>query len=285
MKKILLVLLVLLFAVSAKADDKKTITWVYLEYPPLYIENPDKDNDPSGIGRKAIDLIAKNMPDYDHIIQGIPFARILIKFKAGENIAFFGLCRNPEREKFIQYSIPCRLDTPNFLFIRRNELAKYGGGKPVSLKELFSKPDFNIVIKKGVSYGTTFDSIFAEHKDRTYEVTSLQHGQEYQMIALKRTDATIGAADGVFALKKLPELNEKLAILPIVEDMDWAVCYVGLPKTIWGNEVRQQVNNALRKLIPTDEFYDIYKALVKQGMRDELRQRYDKNILQPSRME
>jgi uncharacterized protein (TIGR02285 family) len=99
---------------------KEEIVWPYICYKPVYI--CDDNQLVGGSGYHILNLLWEKMPVYEHVLVKMPLKRVLESAKQGKHQIFYGLYKTPDREKFLEFSIPCRISTPTYLITRKTDL-------------------------------------------------------------------------------------------------------------------------------------------------------------------
>lgn len=262
---------------------KDKITWPYICFKPLYICQDSQVVD--GAGFYILDLMKQSLSQYDHELLRMPVKRILESAKEGEKILFYGLYKTFERETFLEYSLPCRISTPKYIVIRKEDLQKFGGSKQVSLKRLFKDHTKVFLHLKSFSFGKGIDELLEKYKDAPNFLTEYDTTQiilkSLKLLLNKRADYML-SLDGTSYDARESGLSNKIAYLPIEEQNHYDVGYIVAPKNSWGKTVIAQVNEVLKKEIPKESFFQYFAPLVGNEMLPELRKKYETLILSPA---
>ena len=176
---IILAIAVLCLGLYRVADAKEKITWPYICFYPLYICENDKLV--GGAGLELYHLIWENMPEYKHEVVLLPIKRMLEEFKHGRHYLFWGLYKTQEREKYLYFSIPCRISPPTMVVIRKNDLQKFGGGKTVSLKALLDDKALRFLIFDSISFGSGVDELLKKYEKEENVYTEYRTDQMNQI--------------------------------------------------------------------------------------------------------
>ncbi len=278
-KLVRLVALMTILSVPYELLAKDTINWAYFSYPPLYIVERGKV---SGIGIDIQNLLWQNMPEYEHQRIETSVQRMFENMKHGQNYCVIGPLKTPEREEFLHYSIPCRLDIPDMLAIRKEDKQKLGIGLDVSLEELMQSNRFIFGNQKGISHGK-LDAVIKKYEGKqniVFVSGSEPDDQLLNMLAAKRID---GLITSYYTLKKFG-FYDKVTLIPIREYGDMPMIgYITCPKNEWGKQVIEKIDAALRKEIPTERYLQCYLPYIDQNMVPEFRKRFEEYILKPSK--
>lgn len=283
MKKSLLILTaVLVIAVSLPLVSmaKDTIIWTYFSYPPLYII---KDGQVSGIGIEIQNLLWENMPEYNHERVEASVQRMFENMKHGQKYCVIGALKNPEREEFLYYSIPCRIELPEGLMIRKNDLQKYRADSEVSLEDLLKKGQFTLGYLKGSRDQGVLDNIIREYQEKK-KVITISGTDSFQQL-LKMTDAgrIDGAIGNSFTIKEAG-FEDRIAAVPLKENRDnpligYAVC----PKNDWGKQVIGKINAVLKKEIPGEKYLQIYTPWIDERLMPRFLELWKEYLVKPAK--
>lgn len=268
------------FCNTACAKDK--IIWPYVCFKPLYICQGDQLTD--GAGFHVIELMKRGLSQYDHELLQMPIKRILESAKNGEKILFYGLYKTPERANFLEYSLPCRISTPKYIVIRKDNLQLFGGVQKVSIEKLFKDQSKTFLYLKSISFGNGIDDLLEKYKDGSnflteYDTTNMSV-KSLKLLLNKRVDYML-SLDGTGYDARQSGLDEKIVYLPIEEQNHYDVGYIVAPKNSWGKEVIEKVDAVLKKEIPKKSFFQYFAPLVGREMLPELRKQYESQILAP----
>ncbi len=278
---IIMVLGISLLSQRAFAEE---ITWPYVCFSPLYIcENKQLTG---GYAHDILKIIWQNMPEDDHEALMMPIKRMLTFARKGKHQLFYGLYKTSEREKFLYYSIPCRISVPPFIVFRKNEVSRFSKGNTVSLDKLLTNPDLNFLLLKSVSFGKRLDAILEKHRGNAqisieYDTTDMGP-KSLTLLTRKRVDYFL-SLDGTINNAKKMGIIDQLAFLHIEEQNKYEVGYITAPRTNWGKEKIRQINTILKREIPKAYFFKLFTPLVSETMEDELRRQFNTAILTPAK--
>lgn len=168
------------------------------------------------------------------------------KAKNGEVDLIVAAYKTPERETYMDYSIPYTID-PVSLFVKK------GNDFPFeNWDELINKKG---VVTKGDSYGEAFDKFIAEELDFVIVDTP---NEAFALVISGEADYFVYALySGENFLKKNPELSEEIEILPnyvSVEDF-----YMTVSKKSNLIAYLPQINEILQRLIDDGTVYEVIR--------------------------
>ena len=266
------------------ADAREKIVWPYICFPPTYI--CEKDKCIGGIGWKIYQRIWKSMPEYEHESILLPIKRIIKNMQQGKHYLFYGLYKTPEREKRLYFSVPCRIEPPLMVVVRKSDFKKFGGGEHVSFEALLKDTTLKTIMGSSVSYGAVFDALFKKYeKSKNLYVdyrTDELGAYSLDLLLKKRIDYYI-STKAVLHISKEKGIADQIAYIPVKEQNVYQIGYITAPKNEWGKRMLKKVNRALRKLIPTEAYFKLFTPLVGENMVPELRRQFNALILEPSK--
>jgi len=268
---------------ASVVESKEKIIWPYICFNPLYICENEKLVD--GSAYQILKMIWKRIPGYEHELRLSPVKRILEDAKSGEKPLFYGMYQTPDREKYLHFSLPCRISTPTFVIIRKAEKEKFGKENEISLKYLLEKTNFKFLILNAIRFGAGIDEILIKHKQSPnvmveYDTTNMGI-KSLKLLLNKRVDYILSLNGTPYDANKLG-VSDQLAYYQIKEEPNYKVGYIIAPKTDWGVQIIMQVNDILKKEIPLDSFFEAFKPLVTEEMIPELKRQFNKKILEPA---
>ncbi len=281
---VILAIAVLCSGLYRAADAKEKIIWPYLCFYPIYICENDKLV--GGAGWEIYHLIWKNMPEYQHKVLLLPIKRFLKDMKEGKHYLFWGLYRTPEREKYLYYSIPCRISTPTMVVIRKDDLERFGGGKTVSVKVLLGDKALRFLMFSSISFGSGVDELLKEYEKAenvyTEYRTDKMNQNSLDLLLKKRIDYFL-ELNGTRHTAIEMGVADQIVLIPIGEKRGYEVGHIVAPKNEWGKQMIKKVNKVLRKQIPTETFFQFFTPLVSENLVPELRRQFNELIVKPSK--
>jgi len=276
-------LVALVFALPLPAGARDTITWMEVDMPPFLIQEGIDRN--QGYGDVVSAILRQRLPEYDHQKMVTNAIRRFSAFEKGEHVCMVGLYRTPEREAFMHFSIPTFLTMPAALIVRKDKLARFGGGPRISLDAVLGNPDLAIGFSKDRSYGTSVDTVLKAHGHR--ENLLLFTGQKlppnfFAMLMRDRLDGLIGLPDEALYQAEQLGLREQLATLLIEENQQgyegW-MCAVGCAKTEWGKAVIDKINAILIQERPSERYRQAYERWLDANSKQRYRHLYQQVFL------
>jgi uncharacterized protein (TIGR02285 family) len=235
------------------------ILWLHPEQAPLVIKKG------YGEGKGTIDrmeaFFEKNLTKCKHHFESGNYERIIRMIKKKENACCIPLYRTPEREQFIEFSIPYHIVLSNALIIEessRREIEPFidQNGK-VDLEALLAK-GYRVGVAKGRIYRGVIDQIINKYRNTASVV---EHDSPQQMvdslIAMminNRVNAVIAyPLEGQYVARSM---GIKVVSLPVIGMDDYGLTSVGCSKTETGKEIIRQLNAVIIKHRLTPKFMD-----------------------------
>ena len=262
---------------------QNTITWMEASFPPYLIhEGPYKGQ---GYGDIVTNILIAGLDQYEHKRIQANISRHYDLFKKGENVCTVGLYKNPEREKFLYFSIPSFFTLPNVIVINKNKYDDFGGTNMVSLSEILKNRTLVIGQAKNRSYGPIIDSIFKKYGTAdnvfVYEGKTLSLSF-FEMLKRDRLDGIIGLPEEVLYQAENLGIRDQIMTLSIAENqqsLDAWLSYVACSKTPWGKKVIEDVNTVLLQERPKEAYRAAYERWLDKGSIPGYRAAYDKYFL------
>ncbi|WP_163834213.1 substrate-binding periplasmic protein [Spartinivicinus ruber] len=215
----------------------KELLFVTLEFPPIaYYDKQAKAA--SGFAVEAVQKIAKNL-GHNITIKVLPWTRGLNMVKEGEADAIFTIYKNPEREKFIDFTN--EVFVPQSVSFYVNSGSEIDTEKPLPLDGL---TQYKIGVVSTISYGKKFDQV--KSKLDTSSATNLV--SNFKKLANARVDlvpSNIYVGDYTLSQKK-GDFSGKIKRLSV--PFDNIPSYIGFSKKKSLASLRDQFDQELKKM-------------------------------------
>ncbi len=244
--------------------DPDTITWARNGLIPFYIqEGPYKGQ---GISDKLTRFFQAQLPQYEHQMENMNFARFFALAERGELVCNPLLLKTKEREKVLAFSHPYKPAYAHIL-VSRKPIAYPAGGLFLSqfLKQQVSTP---LIIQKKRSYGPVLDKVLQEAiKNKKVQVESFPTKQLYTMMEKGRIAYFLDIENSVSYYNALRTSNIKLYNIPLREDRLDRYGYVACSKTKAGRALINRINLVLSKNKQDPAFRQILESwLAKENL-------------------
>jgi uncharacterized protein (TIGR02285 family) len=280
----LLLVLLHLTCHQTSIQARDTITWMEVSMPPCFIQKGADAN--KGYGDLVAAILQKNLQEYDHVAMVTNVTRHFDRFRKGEKVCALALYPTPERQTFIEFSLPALLTLPPGLIVKKEMVGQFGDGKGrVRLQDLLDNHQMILGLSKDRSYGTSLDGVLANYRGRDNLV--LYTGQElsenyFQMLLRNRVDALLGLPDEAMYHAEKMGIRDQIAIVLIEENQhssDGWFCAVGCAKTDWGRAVIDKINAILVRERPTEGYRQLYERWLDANSLERYRRIYQDDFL------
>ena len=268
----------LLMAAGSGIASENTLTWLEADAPPFYIfDGPYKGE---GYQTLATHLLKKELPQYRHKHAEANLSRHYELFRNKAQVCALALYKKPEREEIAYFSMPSFLTLPAVLVVSREKFEQLGGVNTVSMRQLLREKKMVFGFNKKRSFGLAVDDLFKDYgtKDNLFEY----EGQElslnfFEMLERGRVDAFVGLPEEIVYQAERLGLKDKIRTLSIEENMHHKVgwiTYAACSKSDWGKKAIADINKALGKLRPTEEYRAAYERWLDDSSKEVYRAAY-----------
>lgn len=283
----LLLAVVLLWSCPAVAAEPQVIHWAYFDKPPLFLQRDDGQVD--GVCGRIGALVRKGLPEYSHRWLRMPVPRILDEMRKGRRICAVGMIRTAGREKFLTYSLPCRLVSPSMLALRRDTLKTLALREgAISLERLLGNGRLVVGRLEGMSYGNSVDSVFERNGDSP-AVEKLYGDQGttylYRMLRARRVDAVpVDLFEAIW--KGFSRPDSDIMVVPMQENRSFSAGYITCPGTDWGEQVIARVNRVLHEAVLKASYFNYFSPYLTDEIEPQAKEAFSRLIQTPAmRME
>ncbi|MFX5756190.1 hypothetical protein ABTE27_19800, partial [Acinetobacter baumannii] len=94
----------------------------------------------------TLDIIKKDLPQYEHVELEAPFPRINSEIRKGSHWCYNGMLKTPERERVGYLSLPTSIFLPLRIIVLRDRLTQFQG--KLSLKTLLQNPQLSTSVMR-----------------------------------------------------------------------------------------------------------------------------------------
>lgn len=243
----------LLMALPVRADEG-VIDWQLYNQPPLSIlDGPNRGQGVLNLGLNK--LLLPQLKQYRHQFSEVPLKRLILALKSQPNACAFGLLKNPEREAFMQFSLPMLPQLPPGVIVRRGEMdalqpfmTRDGA---LRLKDWLASGSGRLGVTDGRSYGAAVDELLAPQRG-TARVPVVAADAPVrnllQMVMLGRLEMAVSLPYEPRYLELAEGLDAKaLRYLPLAEQPRQLVGYAACAKGPFGEGVIRQLNAVLAR--------------------------------------
>ncbi|WP_147821959.1 TIGR02285 family protein [Salidesulfovibrio onnuriiensis] len=263
----------LIHSLPAAAQD--TITWIYSDFPPVHITSgPLKGQ---GYGDYITTLLINNMPEFHHERLSCNPLRAKELMLQKSKVANPALLKRPDREKFIEFSIPAYVVIPNTALIFKRHLEKLtpylNKEGQLQLARAITESNLKLGINVERAYGGIIDETLAKYKThRNIHTNFTMLGSQLALMEKERIDYAIGYPMEAQYLNKKYKNRDAIVCIPIEGMPDYYLGYVGCPKNEWGKNVIGKINEVLLKYRNTPEYKEGYESWLDENSIKRLRE-------------
>lgn len=245
-----IVLWVLWWATAIGAGAAETVTtngkivWALLDFPPFQILGGDFRGSGSFDGLR--ELLVSQMPEYQHEVIGMTFARREEELRQGQALCTPGMFRTPARESLLVFSRPALVHLDNRLVFRAALAERFGRQTEADLATLLAQPDLVGGVISERSFAPNIDELLRRHRGQANLVSrSIRSTQILEMLVGGEIDYTILFPHEVAYLAGQLRIKEPLVVRPIAGVPPYIFTHVACTKGPWGEAVIQRVNEII----------------------------------------
>lgn len=280
-EKISLFLLFFLLCTGTLSANEKTITWIKVDFPPVFINGSVNTN--KGVMDCILERFIENMPEYRHKIVFANVSRIQDLMKKGENICFIASFKTKEREEYSCFSIPETISFPNMLITRSDFHNKVIGNKEEISLEWLIKKGYTGGVTKQRAYGLKIDETLKKYQNNKNLIfRSGSSGLEglLNMLDEQRIDFTIGSPWELVQAQKNMKIEKQFSIIKITDSLNtWNKIYAACPKTPWGKNFIIRLNKIINTEKSKPEYLNCQTRWYPDSVVEKFREKYKKQIL------
>ena len=260
MKNTLLFITFIFFTVSSYAKDE--ITWQKIHWPPLMVLDGNQVKGEYGL---LLELLQKNLPEYDHRSPTMPWSRFWHDVKEGKHLCNIMAYKNADREKFTEFTVPFSIFSSNVIIMRKKTLKRLGlvETEAFSLVKLMKMRGVKGLLEKSRSYSAPIDKLLETHESQSsIKRSSIKAASTVPMVLLGRTDYILEyPIVASYIRKKNANKQGELISIQIeeIKPLNWG--YVACPKNAWGKRLVGKINNILRREKSTPHYRRIIEMM------------------------
>lgn len=231
---------------SPGALGAEKVLWAALDFPPFQVR--DGEFRGSGSFDGLLDLLVARLPDLEHEVLTMTFARREDEMRNGVRLCTPGLFRTAERERYLVFSLPALIHLDNRVITLASRAHVLGSAGPVDLEALLARPDLVGGIFSQRSFAPNIDPLVRRHASRkNLVVRALRPAQMFEMLLEGELDwAIMFPHEAAFLARKFPG-SPPLAVSPILGTPPYSVTAVACTKGPWGEAMIARVDAVLRR--------------------------------------
>lgn len=250
------------------------ITWAVQDFPPFQI----LDGSAKGTGSfdGLLDLLITHLPQYEHDVVAMTFARREAETKQGSDLCTPGIFRTPAREPFMEFSVPALLHLDNRLVFRVERSPRFANGDAMDLETVLQSKDLMGGIAAGRSYAPNIDRLIAHYSGTpNLIVRPWKSEQFFQMLLAGEVDYIILFPHEANFLAQKFSAQEKIGIRPIVGTPPSIATTVACTRTPLGARIIADVNAVITKSLDRLEYRHLSERWYQDSDKDLIRRYYD----------
>lgn len=240
---------------SLRAETKAPIDvmWARTDFAPYFILKGEHKG--KGISDQIIVHLTQKISSVEHRPVNMSLKRMLKNAQSGVAICHVAFLRTPEREIYIDYSLPLMKSYPNGIITTAKGLEKLGLTPktitPLNLEELIDK-NLSISVHDGRSYSPYIDNIIKQELSKKHSIFRVKTGlKEHQrlvlMMANNRLDGLIARPEEVQFINIDQKLDQTLYFVEIIDNSSTDFSHVGCSKGDWNKELIKQINTLIKE--------------------------------------
>ena len=270
----ILLLLVVFLPCVAMAQSRDEVTWMHAEFPPLRITSGPYAG--QGISDMIHELMGRELVEFKHSIVTANLSRTLNWMENGRNVLAVGIIPNSQRDRVMQYSVPCALVPPVCLVVRAGEQESLGLGGHVSLRDFIARKRLGVAADR--SYGPELDSVLLSSPDLSRVVVNQGSNlfeSLFEMLLLGRVDGILAYPFEAVYSARMKNLEDRIAIAPLRESMVPLQGRIAAPRTVWGTAMIDRVNEILLRNRGSLQYRQALERWLAPSVVEDFRGMYD----------
>lgn len=229
---------------SSPASAKETLVWGVFDFPPFQIlEGPHRG---SGSFDGELQLLVEKLPEYEHKIVPMSFARRQQEFLAGSHLCTPGIFKAPAEKLKLAISLPALTHLDNRVIFRGDKEALFGSGQAIDIDTLFEHSQLVGAIVPGRSYAPNIDAAIARHRGTPNLISRpLGTAQLFQMLLGGHVDYLLMFSHEAAFLANQFEARGRVQNRPIFGTPPYLHTHVACTGDAWGQEVIRRIDAVL----------------------------------------
>ncbi len=257
-----------------------TLLWAVLDFPPFQILDGEHRNTGSFDG--LLDLMIRQLPDLEHNVVAMSFARREEEIRQGSRLCTPGLFRTPAREKLLVFSRPALIHLDNRLVIRAARANLVDSGHAVDLASLLANRELVGGVITDRSFAPNIDPLLQQHAQAPNVVMrSVKSSQMFEMLMKGEIDYTIlFPHEAAYLVRKLGRPDD-IRTLPIAATPAYIFTHVACTRGEWGEGMITRIDRILQAQMRTPEYRALSERWYDESDKALIR-RYYPQLLAPS---
>ncbi|MDR3409434.1 MAG: TIGR02285 family protein [Formivibrio sp.] len=224
---------------------KEPLAWSVFDFPPFQILEGAYKGSGSFDGELQT-LIAK-MPEFEHKIVPMSFARRREEFIAGTNLCTPGIFRAPAMALNLAISMPALTHLDNRVIFLKEKAPLFGKDNPIDLDALFSRGNLLGAVVSGRSYAPNIDAAIQRFSSNPkLMIRPLGTAQLFQMLLNGDIDYLLLFSHEAAFLADKFGVSERIVNRPIAGTPPYIFTHVACTGNAWGHAVIGKINAVLQ---------------------------------------
>lgn len=234
-------LLAVLAMVPVCALAKEPLVWGVFDFPPFQIlDGPRKG---SGSFDGELQTLIAAMPEFEHKVVPMSFARRREEFVGGTNLCTPGIFRAPAAALKLAISKPALTHLDNRVIFLRDKAPLFGEDHPIDLDTLFKRTDLIGALVPGRSYAPNIDAAIQRFGgNRNLVIRPLETAQLFQMLLAGDVDYLLLFSHEAAFLADRFGVGERILNRPIAGTPPYIFTHVACTGNAWGRAVIERIN-------------------------------------------
>jgi uncharacterized protein (TIGR02285 family) len=271
--RILLILLTALVLLPAGGNAREVLVWGVFDFPPFQIL--DGTHKGSGSFDGELQTLIDRMPEFDHKIVVMSFARRREEFIAGTKLCTPGIFRAPAMALKLAVSIPALTHLDNRVVFLGEKAPLFGDADPIDLDSLFKRRMLVGAVVPGRSYAPNIDAAILRFQGNPNLVNRpLDTTQLFQMLLSGDVDYLLLFSHEAAFLADSFGIGDRLRNRSIAGTPPYLFTHVACTGNAWGRRVIDKVN----AILPTERTRPAYRQYSERWYppedRDKIRKHY-----------
>ncbi len=240
--------------VSGVAVSGEALTWAVLDFPPFQIL--DVPHRGTGSFDGLLEQLVGQMPEYDHHIVPMSFARRDEELRKKTRFCTPGVFRTPARiEQGWRFSLPSLIHLDNRVITLAETASRLGPPGRIDIEALFGRSDLigGIVAKR--SFAPNIDAAIERHRGRAnLMIRAMRAEQFFQMLLAGQLDYLILFPHEAAYLAERFGATGRIADRQISGTPPFIFTYVACVGEGWAERMVARINRAIVEIRPTADY-------------------------------
>lgn len=266
-------LFIALLPATRPATAQEVLVWGVFNFPPFQILEGDHQG--SGSFDGELQTLIARMPEFEHKIVPMSFARRREEFIAGTNFCTPGIFLKPAMALKLAISMPALTHLDNRVIFLKSKSALFNAGKPVDLEALFRRKELVGGVIPGRSYAPNIDAVIQRFQNAPNLLfRPLETKQLFQMLLNGDVDYLLLFSHEAAFLADQFGATGQIADIPIAGTPPYIYTHVACAGNAWGHAVIDRVNAILQEERTKPEYRKFSERWYPEEDRNTVRRYY-----------